>query len=98
MIYVTEYNILGEFYTEEELHNALENDEIKEVNSNDDDLFYEVQDELDSQDMNEVINQMINGCSFFEAMVEMGYVDVYDGTCFTQFENVANQYDGQYGQ
>lgn len=92
-----EYNIFGEFYTEEELHNALENDEIKEVDNNDD-LFYEVQDELDSQDMNEVINQMINGYSFFETMVEMGYVEDYDGTYFTQFENVANQYDGQYGQ
>lgn len=90
-----EYNIFGETYTEAELHNALEDDDIKEVN-NDDDLFYEIQDELNFQDMNEVINQMIGGHSFFEAMVEMGYVEDYDGTYFTQFENAANQYDGQY--
>lgn len=89
--------IFGEIYTEEELHIALENDEIKEVDNNDD-LFFEVQDELNNQDMNEVINQMINGYSFFETMVEMGYVDFCDGTYFTQFENIANQYDGQYGQ
>lgn len=92
-----EYNIFGEVYTKEELHNALENDDIKEVDNNDE-LFYEIQEELEEHEMNEVIHQMIDGHSFFEAMVEMGFVEDYDGTYFTQFENATNQYDGQYEQ
>ena len=91
-----EHVILGASYGGfDGVHIALENDDLKLIDTSDDlGLWYDIQSELDSDDLSDVTSYLLQGHTLIEALCDLSLIEYYYGYYFTELEGAHNEYDG----
>src|SRR5699024_12740392 len=77
------------------VHIALENDDLKLIDTSDDlGLWYDIQSELDSDDLASVTSYLLQGHTLIDALCDLSLIEYYYGFYFTELDGAHNECDG----